>query len=74
MSLSAAVDRFHAENEQPKPRVTRKSKRLLMDHEIIMEFYPSVLRPDRRGRERFVDRVHSVHRTLWKIFMSRLRS
>ena len=35
---------------------------------------PSGLRPDRRGRERFDDREHSVHRTVWKIWTSKFRS
>ena len=37
-------------------------------------FYPSGLRPDRRGRERFDDREQSLHRTFWKIWTSKFRS
>ena len=41
---------------------------------LVITNLPSGLRPDRRGRERFDDRKHSLHRTFWKIWTSKFRS
>ena len=35
---------------------------------------PSGLRPDRRGRERFIDREHSVYQIFWKIWTLKFRA